>query len=119
MEEDKRYVGMMNCYFCNKPKGIALDRRIKDTLPREAVYDKEPCDECKKYMEMGIIIISVKDGETDKANPYRTGGWWVVKEDMVKRLLKGELLNDVLKKRVVFVEDSVCDKIGLKKGVLI
>ncbi len=113
--EDKSYVGMANCFYCNKPKHILLNRRIKDTLPREAVYDKEPCDECRKHMKAGIIIISIRDGKAGD-NPYRTGGWWVVKEDMIKRLLKGKLLNDVLKRRVMFCEDTVCKRIGLKKA---
>lgn len=114
--KDGDFVGMMNCFYCNKPKAIALDRRMKKSLPREAVYDKEPCDDCKKYMEQGIIFISVKPAiQEERENPYRTGGWWVIKEEAVKKFLSGEMLKDVLRKRVCFVEDEVCEKIGLKK----
>ena len=116
MEQDKSHVGMMNCFLCNEPKGLLLDRRLKDSLPHSAVYDKEPCDKCKEHMKQGIIIISTRDGESGE-NPYRTGGWWVVKEEMIKRLIKPKaLLNDVLKKRVLFMEDTICTKVGLEKA---
>jgi hypothetical protein len=116
MEMENSYVGMSNCFFCNQPKEILLDRRLKVSLPMNAVYDKEPCDKCKEYMTMGILIISVRDGESGD-NPYRTGGWWVVKEDFIKRIMKeGELRDNILKMRVLFLEDSVADKLGLIKG---
>lgn len=111
---ENSYVGMSNCFYCNEPKEIILDRRLKNPLPQNAVYDKIPCDKCKGYMKQGIIFISVKAG-SDKENPYRTGGWWVVKEDFVKRVIKGKMLRDVLKQRVCFIEDEVCEKIGLTK----
>ena len=108
---------MANCFYCNEPKHILLDRRLKETIPRNAVYDKEPCDKCRKYMEQGIILISVKDGETDKDNPYRTGGWWVVKKKFIMRIVKdGTFLDEILKKRVAFLEDKTCELIGLKKN---
>lgn len=114
--ENKSYVGMANCFYCNEPKEILLNKRLKNNLPREAVYDKVPCDKCKGYMEIGIIIISTRDGESGD-NPYRTGGWWVVKDDMIKRLINDKkLVNDILKRRVLFIEDSVADEIGLIKG---
>ena len=115
LETEKEFVGMANCFYCNKPKHILLDRRLKKSLPREAVYDNEPCDDCKGLMEKGVIFISVKDGEKG-GNPYRTGGWWVIKEEAVRRMLKGKLLENVLKKRICFIDDSTCDKIGLEKA---
>ena len=64
----------------------------------------------------GIIIIGVKDGENGE-NPYRTGGWWVVTNDFIKRLINNKnLLKNVLKKRVLFIEESTYKTIGLKIG---
>lgn len=115
METEKEYVGMELCFFCQKPKGILLNTRLKKTLPREATYNKEPCDECKKYMEQGIIVISAQRG-SEPDNPYRTGGWWVIKEEAVKNFISDKiLLDNVLQKRVMFIEDEVADRIGLKK----
>lgn len=113
METEKSYVGMMNCYFCNKPKGILLDKKLRNTFQREQVVDQEPCDECKEYMKKGIIMIGVKDGESGN-NPYRTGEWFVVTEDFIKRAIKGELKKQILKQRVVFIEQNVLKKIGFK-----
>jgi hypothetical protein len=91
-------------------KGILLDHRLKNSLPKLACYDKEPCDKCKEYMKQGIILISVRDGEGGD-NPYRTGGWTVIKEEAVRRMFK-----DVdLYKRVAFVHDSVWDMVGLPR----
>jgi hypothetical protein len=113
--EELSHVGMSNCFLCNKLKEIILDRRLKNRLPREAVYNKEPCDQCKEYMQKGIILISVRDGESGE-NPYRTGGWWVLKEEAVKNFVSEPLLSSVLKFRVMFIDDTACERIGLKKG---
>ena len=71
------------CFFCNKAKNeILLPGRLPGDVeaPRNAVWDKKPCQECAGYMQQGIILISVKDGESGAGdNPYRTGGWCVVK----------------------------------------
>lgn len=41
----------------------------------------DPCDKCRDYMEQGILLISVDPKRTqDRHNPYRTGGWVVIKE---------------------------------------
>ena len=80
---EKSYVGMGVCYFCGKPKEIILDRRIRNVLPKTACYNQEPCDECKKLMKLGVIVISVRDGEKGP-DPYRTGRWFVVKDEAFK-----------------------------------
>ena len=81
------------CFFCLKPKNeILLPGKMKNGMeaPRNAVWDTRPCDECKGYMEKGIILISVDESKsTDHKNPYRSGGWCVVKEELVKQALGG------------------------------
>ena len=76
------------------------------------------CDTCKDYQKRGIVFLSVRDGEQNKKSPYRTGGFWVLKEEAVKRMLSSSpgLLKSILEKRVTFVEDSVCEKLGLSKN---
>ena len=79
---DKSYVGMFNCFFCGGAAGVLLDRRLKNTLPHNVgVINREPCSKCAEYMKQGIILISVKNNDST----YRTGGWWVVKEEAVRR----------------------------------
>ena len=64
---DKSHVGMFNCFYCNQEMGILLDSRLKDSLPMNCgIIGYEPCNECKEWMEQGILLISVKDGEPDK-----------------------------------------------------
>lgn len=112
--EDKSYVGMGACFFCGEPKEVILDRRLKNTLPRLAVYNREPCDECKKWMEQGVILLSVRDNETDRNNPYRTGRLCVVKDEAIKRMPVDQALIDAaLKRRCMFIEDSAWAQMGL------
>jgi len=78
--------------------------------------DKEPCQKCQDYMEQGIILISVKDGE-EGDNPYRTGGWVVVKEEVIKRMASSEELADnIIKSRVSFVDDETWNLLGLPRN---
>ena len=109
---EKDFVGMTQCFFCGEAKEVLLDRRLRKTLPKIAVYDHEPCDKCKEWMEQGIILISVRQG-SDAKNPFRTGGWAVIREDAFKRIFKDS--DEALKKRVAFVEDEVWDAVGLPR----
>ncbi len=101
------------CFVCGKDKGVILFGRLpKDKeAPREVCINAEPCDECQKLMEQGIILISVIDGESG-ANPYRTGGWAVVKEEALLRAVKDPKL---LEKRIMFVPDKAWEMLGLPK----
>jgi hypothetical protein len=108
------------CFYCLKDKNeiILAGRLPKDAeAPRGAVWNKEPCDECKGYMQQGVILISVRTGETDQDNPYRTGGWVVVREDFIRRIVQPEsLANQILTKRVSFVPDDAWDMLHLPRG---
>lgn len=108
------------CFFCQKDKNeIILPGLMRGDMqaPQRAVWDKNPCQECQAYMEQGIILISVDESKSsDRDNPYRTGGWCVLKEDAIKRMLSpGEFLDSVLKKRIAFVPDQVWDGVGLPR----
>jgi hypothetical protein len=117
---EKDYVGMSTCFYCGKPKEIMLDTRLRKTLPREACYNREPCDVCKRWMERGIILISVNEKlSTDHENPYRSGCWSVMKVDSFERIFKPmlseELYNAMLKRRAAFITDEVWDAIGMPR----
>ena len=67
-------------------------------------------------MKDGIILISVRDGESGP-NPYRTGGWCVLKEAAVRKLIQpASLVNAIVKQRVAFVPDQVWELLGLPRG---
>ncbi len=112
MEENRNYVGMENCFFCGKVKSILLQKNLMKTLPQNAVYNKEPCENCKVVMEFGVLFIGVRNGENGN-NPYRTGQIIGLKEKAVKEWISEPLLSDVLKNRVCFVEEDVLNKMGL------
>ena len=119
---------MSNCFYCGKEKDIILvgrankkmydaglcspDGEMKKSI---GVIDMEPCSECAKYMEDGIIIVSVKDGDTND-NPYRTGNMVVVQEDFIQRATDEPLTSDILKKRFTYMEDEVWNALGFPKG---
>lgn len=71
------------------------------------------CDKCHGYMQQGIILVSTRDGETGQ-NPYRTGGFWVVKEAAIRRIVHPpELMEAICQKRMAFLENKVCTALGL------
>jgi hypothetical protein len=121
---------MYCCFFCNEPIGVVLwgkltaeQRKAFDSTglprpspgqpPRNVVLDKNPCDKCESYMQESIILISCREpreGE-DLNNPYRTGGWCVVKESAIRKMIKPiELANEIIQKRVAFVPDDAWKK---------
>jgi hypothetical protein len=108
------------CFFCGERKNeVVLPGLLEGDVeaPRDAVWDHTPCDQCQQYMREGIIVISVRDGESGD-NPYRTGGWCVLTEAAVRRLIQpASLVDAIVKKRVAFVPDQVWDLLGLPRGV--
>lgn len=108
------------CFYCGEDKNeIILPGRLPNDqeAPRGMVWDKAPCDTCAGYMEQGVILISVKDSEEDSDNPYRTGGWVVVSDEAIAKIVQPkELADDILGRGVAFVPDEAWDAIGLPRG---
>lgn len=100
------------CFFCGNDRGdlLLLGAAYKGEAPKQMCVDHEPCDTCKGYMEMGIMLISVRDGETGSENPYRTGCISVIKEEAAKKIFNG--LGD---SRFAYVEDKAWDMVGLPR----
>lgn len=116
---DKKFeVGMINCFFCGEPKGLVMNTRLTEKDAKNIreinghAIDYEPCDKCKELMKQGIMLVSVRDGETGN-NPYRTGKMVVLKEEAVKEFSSPEMYEQIMKTRFAFIEDSVWTKIGL------
>ena len=107
------------CFFCNEPKSeIILAGRLPNDAeaPSHRVWDHRPCDKCERLMKLGVILISTRDGESGR-NPYRTGGWLVIKDDAIARLITDEKLRAaILAKRMAFVPDEAWDALGLPRG---
>ena len=108
------------CFYCNEENGeVILPGHLPGDAeaPRKAIWHKHPCDKCEAHMKLGIILISVRTNESETDNPYRTGGWVVVSEDFIRRLVQEPLLSRLLAKRVSFMPDNIWDAIGLPRGV--
>lgn len=118
--ESKLGVALIKCFFCGNDKGIIMNQRltVRDAQKIEEcngkVVDLEPCDTCKEYMKQGIIFISVKDGSSGM-NPYRTGGFVVLKDEGVKKCVAPEMYEQVKKTRFAFIDDSTWDALGLPR----
>ena len=110
------------CYFCGENKNeIIIPGKLKGDIeaPKACVWNMNPCDKCEGYMKKGILCMSVdpEKSKQDTRNPYRTGGWVVVKEEVIPRFITDEkLVTQIMKARFVFIEDEVWDKIGLPRG---
>jgi len=107
------------CFYCMKEKNeILLPGKLSGDMeaPRNAVWDDRPCDTCAELMKQGVILVSVKNGESGD-NPYRTGAWVVVRDEFIARIVAPPTLRDqILKKRFAFLEDATWDAIGLPRG---
>ena len=106
------------CFVCGEAKAVILFGRLRgdEEAPRQVCLNKEPCDKCKEHMSKGVILISVK-GDSDPENPYRTGGWIVVKDDVINRMVKDpKQAEAILKARVCFIPDELWDKVGFPRG---
>ena len=63
--------------------------------------------------EQGIVLISVKDGESGD-NPYRTGRVAVVKEEAIRNIVHPKELSDtIIQKRVCYIPDEAWKLLGL------
>ncbi len=121
------------CFLCGKDMGVILFGKLTAQQKRmfeEAELsgtdpDKAPrsvslgniCDECQDHMKVGIILISVdEDRTTDPQNPYRTGGFCVVREEALERMINdAQVREHIRKKRVAFVPDDAWAAIGLPR----
>lgn len=106
---------MAVCFYCGEPTGeIVLPGRLKNDAeaPRCACWHKDPCEACKGWMQKGIILIAVGDGEEPGPNPYRTGGFAVVKDEAFIRWVGPD--HPAIKARYCFIETSVWNRLGIE-----
>lgn len=113
---------IMQCFLCGGDKGIALLGRMQGDAeaPRKACYDKEPCDECKKHMSMGILIIGIDEAlSKDPENPYRNGEISVLKreaaEEIFTNVFGANMAAATMKIGACFMSEDVMRKIGIPK----
>jgi hypothetical protein len=119
-------VALTKCFFCLGPGAIVMNTRLTEQLARsiESMHDKvldmTPCSTCKGYMKQGIVLMTFDPDQSEPdwnkeriPNPYRSGGFFVLKESAFKRLLTGSAVDFALKNRWIFVEHEVAEQLGL------
>lgn len=95
------------CCWCGEEKNeIALLGKLKDDAeaPRSAILDYEPCEECLKKFNLGVVFIEVTASQPYKnVMPiseqkgkalYPTFRYSVIKLDAAKRLFHDEKLKN-------------------------
>ena len=117
-------VALTKCFYCGENSDILMNTiltkhiadKVKDCHGK--VVSMKPCTQCKTYMEMGIILLTY-DNEKSKGNDiYRTGGFFVVREEAVTRWYKDkETLDKVLEGRFTFIEHNLAEKMGLFNSI--
>lgn len=117
---EKSHVGMFQCFFCGKNMGVLLHKRLAKVLPEKCgAIDMEPCEDCKKMMDMGIMIIGCDESKSDakSGNFYRTGSVLVVKPDFIIRNFKPpELVKTILELGFTFMSEEIVERIRKECG---
>lgn len=109
------------CFYCGKDKDeiVLLGKLPKDKkAPMHCLLDYIPCAECQKKMDKGITLIETTNTPVVNGQPpivkneYPTGKWAVVSEDCICNYIKSDEMRDnILKKKMAFLEEGVLDKI--------
>ena len=96
------------CFFCGRDKDeILISGYLKGDAeaPKRAVANYEPCDECKKQMGRGTLVIEVSTEDNGvppiQEGAWPTGRWCVISHESCKRILN-ELHDTILLEDAVY-----------------
>ena len=103
------------------------------------VIDMEPCPKCREFMKQGVILLTIDSEKSEPGwnkppsmdqgnpfyrkpsdrrqfipNPYRTGGFFVLKDIAIEQCIHPEAMAQwALKHRWMFIEHKAAEMIGL------
>jgi hypothetical protein len=105
MEEKKERITI--CPVCLSPmEEISQEDFYREIKDRGAVFSSEFCTRCRTIIDEGnVILIEVKDGESQEKHPNRTGKFVAIKREALSARTKGG--TNLLKKDVLFIEESM------------
>lgn len=130
-------IALTNCFFCGEGDQLLIDKRPKfsdepSAMERAAhgkVVNMEPCHKCADFMKQGIILITIDNAKSTPGwnktapgvmpDPYRAGGFIVIKEEAFKRLFNSSAHANSsardfgLKHRWMFLEHAAAEMMGL------
>jgi len=111
---------MRQCFWCKESTGeiLLLGNAFKGEAPMYMVTDYNPCDQCMKNFDQGILLIEVSktpltEKQPDLSGAYPTGSYWVVTEDAIKRMLQESIAEDIFQARKAFITKQDAIKLGL------
>lgn len=108
------------CYYCGREKNeVVLPGFLTGDVqaPHAAVWTREPCEACKGHMAAGVILIEVSESHPVQGEPTRTGGFAVVRDEAIRRLVNDPALAaQIIRKRVCFMPTEAWRLMGLPKG---
>jgi len=127
MKDNNKFpIALTKCFFCGEINHILLGRRLNAHVKEiedmnGKVIDMTPCSKCEEYMRQGVIIITFDPTKSDPnwhkdkmPNPYRTGGFFVIREEAVHNITDDKRIIDfMLNQRWIFIEHEAAEKIGL------
>lgn len=117
------------CFWCGKEKNeVALLGKIDredSEAPRRVIMNYDPCDSCQELFAKGIHIIGVSEqpvmqgmfpiSKSGGKDLFPTGAMFVAREEWVKQMVsepdEKELLDNVLKERVMLMPSEVVEDI--------
>lgn len=120
-------VALTRCFLCGGGNEIFLNTKLTKHAAERVkklhgkVIDVKPCPTCGEWMKKGIILLTFDESKSDKdwdkqsvPNPYRTGGFFVVKEEALARLgLPEKIMEFAKRRRWLFVEHQAAARLGL------
>lgn len=76
---------------------------------------KEPCDQCKNWMQQGVIFIGVDvEKTTDETNPYRSGDFSVIRDSsQVFSVINEPERSEIIRKRSCFIDYRLGYQLGV------
>jgi len=81
--------------------------------PRSGPISDQPCESCEAGMAQGITFIEVTSEPRFRGDAVdRTGRWWVLKEEAVRRFVTEPMLTDLLSSRKCYIDSETADRIG-------
>lgn len=103
--------GDAECPACHRPDAGGVTTPLDDY---EQIHQNGICSECRELMKLGVVCLSVRDGET-APNPYRTGCMCVLKVEAIRRMLVPEAAENIIAQRVCYIPDHDWDQLGLPR----
>lgn len=111
-------VALVKCFICGGDKELIMNTRLTPSHASTVknahgkAIDNIPCNECKELMKKGIILISVRDGESGN-NPYRTGRTVVVRDNFIDIVANDKVKQGIMKHRIAYIPETTWKELGL------